>query len=246
MSADAHSLLGSALARHEYQWDMAEAEIRRALQLDPNSATAHFELSQNVLAPQERWDEAVAEDRRALELDPLSPTLAAGHAWLLHLQRKDVESIAAFRALAAQSPGLMAVSGLALVLLQHGDIQQALDVLADAEKLAQTPTLLAFRGYAYGRAGRKADAKAVLQKLLAQSTPRSVAPADLQLIYTGLGDWDNAFRYLSEARRQQASALTYMRVDAVYDPLRSDPRFDTMLAEVGLSDDNLQKRRGKR
>jgi tetratricopeptide (TPR) repeat protein len=245
-SAEAHASLAGLLARRDFQWEMAESEARRALQLDPNSSSAHFELSQNVLAPQERWNEAMAEDRRARELDPMSPTLAAGHAWLLHLQRQDAESIAAFRAVAADNDDQLTISGLALVLLQHGDIEAALEVINHAGAGGRSPMLLAFRGYAFGRAGRRAEAAQALRELTAFAPGRPVEPSNLFLIHSGLGDRDRALHDLAEARARHHSSLIFLRTDAVFDPVRSDPRFDALLKSVGLSDEDLAKRRAQR
>ncbi len=74
--AEAHAILGSLTARHQYNFTAAERHLRHALQLNPSSAQAHYSLANSVLAPQERWREALAENRLASELDPLSPKIA--------------------------------------------------------------------------------------------------------------------------------------------------------------------------
>jgi TolB-like protein len=238
--SDAHAARGTLAARHEYDWAAAERHLRHALELNPSSARAHYELGQNVLAPQARWREAAAETRLAAELDPLSPIIAMGDPWLAYLARRYDASIDGFRALAAASPtNLMAIGGAAFALSAKGDYPAALDNLQRMQAVAPSPQNLGFIAGIYARQGNPGEARKILQQLLSEKG--FVSPATFSLIYMGLGDADNAFRYTELARQQQESSLIYVRVSNLWDPFRGDPRYQTLLREVGLSDEQIQK-----
>ena len=238
--AEAHSSLGSLTARHQYDWATAERHLRRALELNPNSAMAHNEFAQNVLAPQGRWREAMAEYRLASELDPLSPMIAVGGPFLESLQRHYEAEERGFRKLAeASPPNLMAIGALAMALMHKGDYQGALEISRRVQSQMPSQMNLARIGYMLGRSGNFAEAGKILHQL--QAEKHFVSPVGFAVVYIGLGDADQSFRYLELAREQQESFLIFTRVASFFDPIRSDPRFATLLREVGLSDEQISK-----
>ena len=245
-SAEAHSVLGNLLARHDYQWEAAEREMRRALELDPNLAAAHNDYAQNVLALEERWDEARAETRRALDLDPLSPDVIAGAAFLLHLQRDVAGSVKAFEKAVAEHPGSLEIAGLVGARVGAGDVDQAVQLLNGAGPLARTPLMVAYLGYAYGRAGRRAEAERALRDLEAMSRTQFVQASFPAMVYIGLDDREQAFRFLELAVDQKASLMAFLRVLGICDSLRPDPRFAALLARVNLTDRDVERRRVNR
>jgi TolB-like protein len=241
--AEAHAILGSLTARHEYNWIAAERHIRDALDLDPNSAAAHNLLAQDILAPQARWQEAMAENRQAMELDPFSSIIAVGQPWLQYLQHHYDPAIQGFRGVAAThgfNPATLHFE--AVSKLGKGDYETALGMFEGMIRQGGSmPALLAITGYAHGRAGHTAEAKKILQELEIQSRSRFVSLAGFATIYVGLNDREKAFEYLERARQDHESFLIFSRVDGLFDPIRSDPRFATLLNEIGLSDKALLK-----
>ena len=89
-------------------------------------------------------------------------------------------------------------------------------------------------GYAYALAGRKAEARKVLAELKQQSETRYVSPYLLALVYVGLGMKGEAFERLEEAYKQRDSDLPWIRVQPMFDPLRSDARFYDLLRRMNL------------
>ena len=240
--AEAHVVLGILSARHLYDWATAERHLRHALELNPSSALAHYQLAQNVLAPQGRWQEALTENRLAGELDPLSHMIAVGRPWLEFLQNRQEAAIEGFRKLAEASPGdMMALTGLAAALAGKGDYPAALKIFGRTQSMMPSSQTLALTGYVQARNGNPAEARKILQQLLVESRRQFVSPVCFAILYSGLGDADNAFRYLEMAREQQASFLIFSRTNHNWDPIRSDPRFVTLLAELGLSDEQVLK-----
>ena len=93
-------------------------------------------------------------------------------------------------------------------------------------------TALAVLGAGYAAAGRATEALEVLQALGRLSDERHVAPASFALVYAHLNDPDEAFAWLEKAFEERAAYLRLLKVDPVFDPLRSDPRFDSLLARM--------------
>lgn len=241
--ADAYSNLGVIAARHEYDWVAANRHLRHALELNPSSALAHYHLAQNVLAPQGRWQEAKAEGRLASELDPLSQLNAATEPWLAYLEGRHEAAAEGFRSLLVSSPAnMMASVGLASALSGKGDYAGALKIMEQQQRTAPSPRNLAFMGMNLARQGNLAAARKILQQLLESSRRgQFVAPSTLMVVYMGLGDAGNVFHYAEISRKQQESSLIFTRVGSNWAPFRSDPRYLTLLREIGLSDDQVKK-----
>jgi serine/threonine-protein kinase len=240
--AEAYSALG-IIAAKDYNWAAAEHQLRKALELNPSLARAHSDLAQSVLAPQGRWREALAENRLASELDPTAISIAVGDWWLAILQRRYGVAVDGLRSVVAAHPhSQLPLFFLAQALMGKGDYHAALDTAQEIERLAPKSPMLAFFGHIQTRVGNPAEARKILQQLLANSRRgQTVSPISLALIYVGLGDGDSAFRYLEMAREQHDFYLVYARVHFIFDPFRGDPRFLTLLSKIGLSDEQTPK-----
>jgi serine/threonine-protein kinase len=244
-SAEAHAAMGALLARHYFQWDEGERQMRRALELDPHSSFAHNQLAQNILAPQERWEEAEAETHRALELDPLSTAIPTGRAFLAHLRRDFKTAIQEFREAVARNPQPLEYSGLFGSLAANGQLEEA-STLEPRLMAGMGPMLLAVRASALARAGRMADAREAVRQIETYSAKHFVSASIRGIGAATIGRLDEAFRLMDQARAEHSSNLIFLRLLIEYDPLRADPRFAALLADVGLSDQDLEKRRVNR
>jgi len=89
-------------------------------------------------------------------------------------------------------------------------------------------------GYLYGRSGRLPDARSALEKLKHSYKPERTDPSAFVNAYIGLGDKDHAFEWLEKAYSQHSNIVTMLKVDPIYDPLRSDPRFTNLLRRAGF------------
>lgn len=233
--AEAHTSL-AIVAEYDWDWKTAEEEYPRAIQLNPSYATAHQWYAE-CLAFQGRFDEALAESERARQLDPLSLIIATDNAVALYFARQYDRSIARFRAIREMAPGFPRTSLVIGDYVQLGRFQEALD---EAEKWRrkneQDPWVWAWEAYVYGRAGQSANARKALERLTAAARNW---PGDstqmFVLAYAGMNDREQAIQYLQKAYQEHSNALTALKVDPVYDPLRPDPRFQDLLRRVGLS-----------
>lgn len=237
--AEAYVTLSTVNARHEYDWRAAERHLRHALELNPNSARAHYGLAHFVYAPQERWREALAESRLASELDPLSPMIAMSEPWLAVLEGRHEAAVGGFRRLAAANPlDIMAGGGLGLALAGKQEYPAALEVIEQVQRIAPSNQNLAFVGFLHALVGNTAETRKIILQLQSE---RFVSPGVMRLLYAGLGNADEIFRYAEMSREHQESSLIFTRVGLGWDPFRKDPRYLKLLTEIGLSDEQIQK-----
>ena len=201
--------------------------------MDPNYATAHHWYAE-YLAYQGRFDEAFAEIGRARQLDPLSLIIATDNAAILYFSRQYDRAIEQFRAVLDMEPNFPRAHLLVFAYVQKGLFA---DALADIEKWRRTEDsarIWMMQAYVYGRSGQQVEARRAVEKLRQFNRTRQINPADIIVPYVGLDDKDQAFAWLQKAYLEHSPALTALKVDPIYDPLRSDPRFQELLRRVGL------------
>ena len=231
--AEAHAALGY-VQMYQWNWERAKAALDRAIQLNPNYAAAHLWLG-HYYSIHGRIPEALQEVLLAQDLDPLSPIAKTQHGWILIHARRYEEALRVLRSVAEEYPDYQwAVWQLGMGLAHKGDPQAAVATLELAAARHRTHAFLGFLGYAYGRAGRRADALRVLEELLSASRQGYVSPQALVFVYMGLGDRDKAFECLEQSFAERSNAIAWMAVAPDYDVLRLDPRFSGFLAKVGL------------
>lgn len=232
--AEAHRAL-AIIKMQTWHWAEAERGFRRAIDLDPSSTAARRSLSQ-YLQFFERHDEALAEARRAEALDPFSYLCADRvAATLFHARRYD-EAIQAYgRALELDPTQAGSHWWRGLAYAERGQFDEAIRDHEEALTLSRrSPAHLGSLGGVYARRGQKAQALAVLEELRSLSKRGYVTPAAFVFVYTGLGDNDRAFEWLDKAAEDQTNLMQFLRIFPPLDPLRSDPRFETLLRRVGL------------
>jgi tetratricopeptide (TPR) repeat protein len=233
--AEAHTSLAIIKAQIDWDWKGAEAEYRRALELQPGYATAH-QFYGWCLMYRGRLEEALNETRRAEELDPLSSFFAANVSWLTYMNRDYDKSIALSRAiLVTDSTSILGRHNLGLALLRKGMLEEAIREFVAAVGLDPgNPFRIATLGHAYGCAGRAGEAEEVLTKLRGMSSTQHVDRTAFAIVYTGLGQVDAAFRELDRALEARTEEILMLKVDPFFDPLRGDPRYGEMIRAIGL------------
>ncbi len=236
MSAEAHTSLAVFKLFYEYDWEGSEKAFRRAIVLNPNYAFAHDQFSLG-LAFTGRFEESIAESRRAAELDPLSPQVLIDAA-LAPMFQKD---FATARTLARKAGELdptyffpVMIEGW--VALAEGSYREAISLLEKAKPMGAPPFVTGYLGLAYGAAGDRARAMAELDALRKISPGGRVAPFSTALIYLGLGDRQRALDDLERALAGDSQMLPWIGLDAIFDPLRSEPRFQALLKKLNLAD----------
>jgi serine/threonine protein kinase len=232
--AESHASLGFIRIFYEWNWASAEEQLRTAIHLNPAYASAHQWLG-FVLGLTSRFDEAMSEMELARQRDPFSASINVTAVWPLYWVRRFEEAVRGFAAAADLHPGFwLADYYLGLAKYQAGNIGAGTTALERAAQIGDTPWRFAGLGYAYAMAGRKSDARVVLEKLIALSGERYVSPVNLAVVYGALGERDAAFDWLDKALDDKSWQVTWLHVDPLFDPLRSDERFRRVLAKSGL------------
>jgi TolB-like protein/Tfp pilus assembly protein PilF len=232
--AEAHVSLAVIAQNYDWDWQTADKEFRRAIVLDPNYATGHHWYAEH-LAFLGRFDEAFPEIQRARQLDPLSLIIQTDNAVFLYYSRQYDPAIAQFRAILEMEPNFPRVHILESAYVQKGQFAEA---LADVENWRRyDPDTFwgrTMEAYINARAGRPAQARLILDKLQSRESG-PIDPLALVAPYIARGDKDHALVWLDKAVAVHSPGVTALGVDPTYDPLRSDPRFQTLLVRVGLA-----------
>jgi len=229
--AEAHAVNAYIRAYYEWDWRAAEQEFKRALELQPSYADAYFSYSR-FLASRRRFDEAIAQLGRAVELDPLSAPLQANRALLDYFAGRYADAGTRLREiLKADSTDATVKWGLALVAEQQGKPDDAIAILEpiSAVGLNRKSSL----GHAYAVGGKVARARTVLSALRTEAARSYVPSYYFALVYTGLGQRDEALRYLERAYEERSTVLAYLLIDPRLAPLRDDPRFLALARRLG-------------
>jgi eukaryotic-like serine/threonine-protein kinase len=233
--AEAHAALGHLKYACDYDWAGAEAELKRAIELNPNSGNA-YDFYGLMLAALERYDEALEMQRRAHELDPLAHRMDIVTT-LLRAGRYDEALRAITRVLEVEPHFPLAHATLGWVHLLSGRPDEGIAELEQAVSLAAEHTLyLAQLGQAYARVGRTGDAREVLRRLEELSRQRYVSPYHMAYVHTGLGEHEQAMDWLERAYEERAGGVFGMKGSFLFAPLRSHPRFRALLGKMNLGD----------
>jgi len=232
--AEAHT----SLAFIKFRWDRdrveAERGFREAIKLQPSYAPAHQWYSSYLVAL-ERFDEAIAEATRTQELEPLSSTASAHLGWILYLAGQNDRAIEQGTKILELDPNAFpALRYRGLAYEQKGMYREAIGDFQKGVKLSGSPLMLALLGHSYAASGQKAAAQNVLNELRDLQGRRYVSPYTIAAIYAGLGEKDQAFKWLDKAEEERDIWLMNLKVDPVFRTLRSDPRFPDLLVRTRL------------
>jgi TolB-like protein/Flp pilus assembly protein TadD len=224
--AEPHVLL-AGVNQKQWQWSDAEAEYKRALELNSNDASAHVGYAKWLLC-QGRTDEALAWVQRAHELDPLGRAgITTG--WILFHARRYDEAI---RQLRSDDPDHWF---LGFALIANGQPDEAITVLEKALSLTdRSPAVMGVLVRAYAHAGRRREALRLVDELKRRQQKSYVPAAPFVNAYLGLGDNEQALAWLERAYQEQSNILQLVKVFPYFDPLRGDPRFADLVRRVGL------------
>lgn len=233
--AEAHASLAFVRFRLDWDWSGAEQEFQHAVELNPNYATAHH-WHALFLAAMGKTEDALAEINRAQAQDPLSLIVRSGVGRVFHFAREYQRAIAQFCSALEMDPNFaQAHFDLGMSYAQCGRLSDAIAEIKQASSLAGRPVTLAVLGHVCGMAGDRNTALNVINNLKSLSEAQYVSPLEFAYVHIGLGDRDQAFSCIEEAYRQRAGLLVYLKVEPMFDRIRSDPRFQETLRKIGLS-----------
>jgi TolB-like protein/Tfp pilus assembly protein PilF len=233
-SAEAHTSM--AFIKFRWDWDRTatEREFQEAIKLKPAYAPAHQWYSSYLVAV-ERFDEAIAEAKRTEELEPLSFVASSHLGWIYYLSGQNDKAIEQCKKILELDPSSFpARRYLGLAYEAKGMYPEAIAEFQTGVKLSGSPLMLALLGHAYAVSGKTAEAKQVLSDLQQLQDQRYVSPYTVAAIHAGLGDQEQAFKWLETAVEGHDIWLMNLKVDPVFAKLRSHRQFTDILARLRL------------
>jgi TolB-like protein/DNA-binding winged helix-turn-helix (wHTH) protein/Tfp pilus assembly protein PilF len=232
--AEAHASLALIKENYDYDWRDAEKEFRRAIQLGPQYATAHQWYAE-FLSWQGRFEEAFAESDKARQLDPLSLIIASDYAAILYDSRQYDSALKQCRSVLELDPNFdHARDSMVPSYLQLGRYDDAVDLINRWADREQGPWMLAWKAAVESRSGHAEDARRALAQLEQVSASRADRTVTLLIAYSGTGQKERVIELLQNAYSEHSNAVLQIKVEPMYDPIRSDPRFVDLLRRVGL------------
>ncbi|MGE5213498.1 MAG: TPR end-of-group domain-containing protein [Nitrospirota bacterium] len=228
-SAEAHTSLANYKSWYTHDWAAADKEFRQAIALNPNYAFAHDQFGL-TLACQGLFDESIAEGQRAAELDPLDPIIFVDNTLAFAGQGKFQRATdEARKAEALDATFFFPQMQFGWIDLQQRNARSAIPKLERANALQAPPFVAAYLGYAYGAAGDKAKALAMIEEIKKKAVGDFVPPFNLAIVYLGMDDHARALDYLEQAQAADSQWMMYLKLDRIFDPLRGDPRFIALM-----------------
>ena len=231
--SEAHTSLAFILDLYDWDWTSAEKEYKHALALNPGYATAHHWYAWHLIV-MGRNDEGIAELKKAESLDPLSLIISSDLADALCIAHRYDESVQQSQKTIEMDPHFaVAHYQLGQVLEQKHRHEEAIAEFQKAIELSgRNATFESNLAHAYAVSGRKDAAMKIVKDLENRQGQGSSTDASVALIYVGLGDNDRAMIWLNRAYQARFNPSILMR--PVFDPLRSDLRFQDLLRRIGL------------
>jgi serine/threonine protein kinase/tetratricopeptide (TPR) repeat protein len=231
-----------AFVKLAYDWDWrgAEADFKKALDLNPKYPTAH-QWYASYLVQMGKFDRAREEIEQAQQLDPLSPIISSNAGLYSYFEHRYDDAIEQYKRTLEIDPGFwVAHHYLGLAYAKKGSHEEAISQLRGLlkspgegplkdEAVEKDPEVAASLGFAYAMAGRRSEAEAILERLKVLSERRYVSGLYLAIIYAGLKDQDQTIEYLNKAYQSRHPGLVLIRVDPIFDNLRSDERFKQLV-----------------
>jgi TolB-like protein/DNA-binding winged helix-turn-helix (wHTH) protein/tetratricopeptide (TPR) repeat protein len=232
--ADGHTSRARIALNYELDWAKTGDGYRRALELNPGYANAHHWYGYYLLLTG-HLKEAEGEMRRALELDPLSPIVNANIGMCFYVARQYDAAIAHWQKALEMHRNYALLH--AYMTSAYVAKQMYAEAVAELQKVVNLsgpgPAETAMLAHIYGRTGRTREARTLLSEVLSHG---NTAAYDIAIAYVGLGDTDKAFSWLNRSLDERIGPFNEVNADPLFDPLREDPRFATLLRRIRLPD----------
>jgi TolB-like protein/DNA-binding winged helix-turn-helix (wHTH) protein/Tfp pilus assembly protein PilF len=233
--AEAHVSLAMVRAAYDWDWNGAEQEFRRAIDLNPNYATAH-QWYGLLLGSLGRFPEAEIEVHRAQQLEPLSPIINMAVAEVFTWERRYDDAIAEYKKILELDPSFDGAYGnLGEVYAEKRMYAETLSLWKKKCALTGQTEFARDLDKLYARSGYSGILRAELNyDLAARASGEYSNPVGIAEAYAALGDSPHALEWLQKAYEEHSSGMQFLNIDAKFDSLRSNPKFQYWVTIVGL------------
>jgi serine/threonine protein kinase/TolB-like protein/Tfp pilus assembly protein PilF len=231
---EAHISLALVRESYDWDWDGAESEFKRAIQLNSNSASGH-QWYGDFLMRMGRFDEARMELKKAQDLDPLSLLTNTSLGRLLYFTRQyDAAAQQLTKTLDMDAKFVPAQHAIESAYAQNGKYREAIAQRQKVLTLSGNPDLAATIGQDFRTSGYPGVMKSWLAGLMEVSKRGYVSPYNIAQIHAQLGDKNQTLASLEQAYNQRDSNLTYVKVEPAFDEVRSEPQFQQLVQRLGI------------
>jgi len=238
---EAQIALAKCALYDNWDWHQAEERALRAIELDAALSSSHLFYA-ILLVQLGRFDSGLLELRSARQLDPLSPTVCTGIAWAhYYCGRYDKALEQCKRSFELSPEYFETLACMSLIAVRQRRFDEAVSWCERAViNSGNSPIGLGFLGYALGMGGRVDEARVKLANLAELATKRYISPIAPALIHLGLSEYDEALNWLDKAYAVRDAFLAYTKTFPPFEPLRTMPRFRSLLGQLALAS-NLEE-----
>jgi TolB-like protein/DNA-binding winged helix-turn-helix (wHTH) protein len=228
---DGHVSLAGAFFLTDWNFDRAEQEIHRALELDPKFAECHH-LHSKMLAAVNRYPEAIAEQKIAMEIDPFSRPYGMAHTYGLTRQCDAAIDDAKQRLKTAESGDLYWT-------LSEGYrckhmLNESVPPWAKALAMWGATELAANTRQAFAQGGYRTVLRLRIRDLEKHAEQSYISPMHLAVFYAELGEREKTLRLLEQAYQEHSAQLLWLQSDTAFDFLHTDDRYRAIVNGIGL------------
>jgi serine/threonine-protein kinase len=233
--AQAHNALAEFKYQYEYDWDGAEREFKRAVELNPNVAWIHQAYGWFLMSSA-RFDEAKMEMERAQELDPSSLTINVGRGRLLYFMRQYDQALQHFQNIIAVEPNdgssFYALNEIYEQKQMHEKIVE--DFLTSISSHGAKPETVEKFRETFRTSGWQGFIRERLRLVQERAKTRPVDPYNFAHLYIKLGQKDEVFVWLEKTLEAGHPGAIHFKIEPAYDFLRDDPRYAELIRKIGL------------
>ncbi|HJQ25287.1 MAG TPA: winged helix-turn-helix domain-containing protein [Blastocatellia bacterium] len=233
---EAHASLGQVKLIYDWDWAGAEADFQQAIRLNPTYPTAHQWHGESLVS-MGLIDQGLAELKKARDLDPLSSIINTNLGLNFYFARRyDLAIEQLERALELEPNFFRAHLHIGMCYERKSMYREAIAELEKARSISENSWTLAGLGHCHASFGARAEAERFLDQLLELSRRQYVACATIAVVYAGFGDRaDQAMEWLEKAYEERSGLLIWLKVWPIFDALRADARFVSLLRRIGFA-----------
>lgn len=220
----------------DYEWNWAEAEkaFKKAIELNPGYALA-YQWYGRALGFIGRFDEAIKNLEKAKELDPLSPIIVAyiGQVYIYSKNYNKAEEVLQ-QALKVHPNHPLILHNIGELYIAEGRYVEAIAPLRQSTESAASVHYKAMLGFAYGRAGRREEAIAIVKDFLQRSGTGLISEFNLAAVYAALGEKEKALDQLEKGYEQRDVWMKELKAWPWFDSLRNEPRYQVLMQRMNF------------
>ena len=232
--SEAYTALATVKLQYDWDWDGANQNLKKAIELNHSSADAH-DLYAAYYTALGDFKPALAEIQSALQFDPLSLRFADRYLYVLVFFKDYNRAIAEAQTMLTRNPDfVMGHAWKAMALVMLGRFDEALVEQKRAYEIDPNPGMQVFLAVVEASAGNKAESLKLVHKIEDVAKQQYVCNYEISQVYAALGDRDQAMKWLNSGIGQQCDCMIWLQGEPWMQSLRADPRYLDLIKRIGF------------